>query len=218
MAGSQQVLSNWRANVSYLLFAAANKISQGGRALSSLCFLPVLTSFVELSSNSLQINFIGLSANIFHQKWHEDKYCHYLSSCGATFIFSAGPNPLSELNNADNKRDISLLQCIQCQHMHLSYIKTLLCWFNNPPHPLRSDVDSLYNLPIEHFFNTKSLFFFNKTKKKKQKCFTTACWIWWIHISGGENKYSGCFNNTSISCSQIVKTKHFYLCFKWFFV
>lgn len=160
MAGSQQVLSNWRANVSYLLFAAANKISQGGRALSSLCFLPVLTSFVELSSNSLQINFIGLSANIFHQKWHEDKYCHYLSSCGATFIFSAGPNPLSELNNADNKRDISLLQCIQCQHMHLSYIKTLLCWFNNPPHPLRSDVDSLYNLPIEHFFNTKQPFFF----------------------------------------------------------
>lgn len=75
-------------------------------------FLAVLTSFVELSGNSLQINFIGLLANIFHQKWHEDKHCCYLSSCAATFTFSAGPNPLAELNNTDNKRGISPLRCI----------------------------------------------------------------------------------------------------------
>ena len=146
-------------NILQLLFAAVNKSLQGGGELSSMCFLAVLTSFVELSSNSLQINFIGRFANIFHQKWHEDKYCHYLSSCAATFIFSAGLNPLSELNNTDNKRDISPLQSIQCQHMHLSNIKTLLCWFNNPPHPLCSDVDLLYNLPTEHFFSKNQLLF-----------------------------------------------------------
>ena len=173
-----------------------------------MSFLAVLTSFVELSSNSLQINFIGRFANIFHQKWHEDKYCRYLSSCAATFIFSAGLNPLSELNNTDNKRDISPLQSIQCQHMHLSNIKTLLCWFNNPPHPLCSDADLLYNLPIEHFFSKKQLFFKSKTFHNSMLNLVNS------YFRRGKE----IVNNTSISCSQVVKTKHFYLYFKWLFV
>lgn len=183
-----------------------------GTQSSSVCFLTVLTSFAELPGNSLQMNFIGLFANIFHQKWHEDKCCHYVSSCAATFVFSAGPNPLSELNNADNKRDCSPLQRIECQHTHLSDIETPLCWFDNPPRPLCSDGALLCNLPIDHFVKKKQPFFFFFLK---QFGFPAASWIWWIHISGGENKYWGCFNNTSISRSQVVKTKHFYLCFEW---
>lgn len=131
-----------------------------GTQSSSVCFLTVLTSFAELPGNSLQMNFIGLFANIFHQKWHEDKCCHYVSSCAATFVFSAGPNPLSELNNTDNKRDCSPLQRIECQHTHLSDIETPLCWFDNPPRPLCSDGALLCNLPIDHFVKKKQPFFF----------------------------------------------------------